>query len=339
MINTQEYKILNNVNDIDVNQWDDLIKQSNVATWFQTKIAYKFYESLPNIMIPFVIALAKDNVLRGLVVGYITQEKNPIKQLLTRRAIIVGGPLLANNITNKEVELLMSATRKSLKGKAIYIETRNFNDFSAWKVGFITSGFEYVPHLNFHVNTINWESVEQKIGKHRKKYIRLSYRDGASVVLQPTLEQIKEYYLLLDDLYRTKIKTPLYPYEFFENLYKESTSQFILVSYNNEIVGGSCCVTLPNKGVYEWFACGKDGLYKNIYPSSVTKHAGMKFANDNNYPLFDMMGAGKPDEKYGVRDFKAEFGGELVEHGRYLCVLKKISYILGKLGVNLLKKK
>ena len=142
----------------------------------------------------------------------------------------------------------------------------------------------------------------------------------------------------MDDLYRTKIKTPLYPYEFFENLYKESTSQFILVSYNDEIVGGSCCVTLPNKGVYEWFACGKDGLYKNIYPSSVTKHAGMKFASDNNYPLFDMMGAGKPDEKYGVRDFKAEFGGELVEHGRYLCVLNKCLYNLGKLGVKLLKK-
>lgn len=339
MINSQEYKIINNVNEIDVNQWDDLIKHSNVATWFQTKIAYKFYESLPNIMIPFVIALTKDNVLRGLVVGYITQEKNPVKQLLTRRAIIVGGPLLVNDITNNEVELLMYATRKSLKGKAIYIETRNFNDYSAWKDGFVASGFEYVPHLNFHVNTTSWENVEQKIGKHRKKYIRLSYRDGASIVLQPTLEQIKEYYLLLDDLYRTKIKTPLYPYEFFENLYQESTSQFILVSYNDEIVGGSCCVTLPNKGVYEWFACGKDGLYKNIYPSSVTKHAGMKFASDNNYPLFDMMGAGKPDEKYGVRDFKAEFGGDLVEHGRYLCVLNKLSYSIGKLGITLLKKR
>lgn len=339
MINSQEYRILNDINEIDINQWDDLVKQSNVATWFQTKIAYQFYESLSQIMIPFVYALQVEGTLKGIVVGYITKESNVIKQLLTRRAIVVGGPLLTNEITNKEVELLMSETRKSLKGKAIYIETRNFNDYSAWKDGFVASGFEYVPHLNFHVNTTNWENVEQKIGKHRKKYIRLSYRDGASVVLQPTLEQIKEYYLLLDDLYCTKIKTPLYPYEFFENLYNESTSQFILVSYNDEIVGGSCCVTLANKGVYEWFACGKDGLYKNIYPSSVTKHAGMKFASDNNYPLFDMMGAGKPDEKYGVRDFKAEFGGDLVEHGRYLCVLNKILYSLGKLGVKLLKKR
>ena len=146
MINSQEYKILNNVNEIDVNQWDDLIKQSNVATWFQTKVAYKFYESLPQIMIPFVYALQIEGTLKGIVVGYITKESNAIKQLLTRRAIIVGGPLLANDITIQEVEWLMSATRKSLRSKAIYIETRNFNDYSAWKEGFMASGFEYVPH-------------------------------------------------------------------------------------------------------------------------------------------------------------------------------------------------
>ena len=101
MINSQEYKILIDVNEIDVNQWDDLVKQSNVATWFQTKIAYQFYSSLPNIMTPFVYALQIEGILRGVVVGYITKESNAIKQLLTRRAIIVGGPLLANDITNQ----------------------------------------------------------------------------------------------------------------------------------------------------------------------------------------------------------------------------------------------
>jgi lipid II:glycine glycyltransferase (peptidoglycan interpeptide bridge formation enzyme) len=52
-----------------------------------------------------------------------------------------------------------------------------------------------------------------------------------------------------------------------------------------------------------------------------------------------MMGAGKPEETYGVRDFKARFGGELVEHGRYLCVRKPLLYWLGKMGVKLMKKR
>ena len=339
MINSQGYKILNNVNEIDVNQWDDLIKHSNVATWFQTKIAYQFYESLPNIMIPFVIALAKDNVLRGLVVGYITQEKNPIKQLLTRRAIIIGGPLLANDITNQEVELLMSATRKSLKGKAIYIETRNFNDYSAWKEGFIASVFEYVPHLNFHVNTTSKEIIEGNLSKSRKRDIRVSFRDGSVIVNNPTIEQVRSYYTILADLYKTKVKLPLFPLEFFEKLYELESSRFLLVEYNGEIFGGTVCVCLQNKTMFEWFVCGKDGVVKNIFPSEVATYAGLKCSVDDNCAKFDMMGAGSPNVKYGVRDFKSKFGGQLVENGRYLCVLNKLSYSLGKLGVKLLKKK
>ena len=339
MINSQEYKILNNVNEIDVNQWDDLIKQSNVATWFQTKVAYKFYESLPNIMIPFVIALTKDNVLRGLVVGYITQEKNPIKQLLTRRAIVVGGPLLANDITNQEVELLMSATRKSLKGKAIYIETRNFNDFFAWKEGFIASGFEYVPHLNFHVDTTSKEIIEGNLSKSRKRDIRVSFRDGSVIVNNPTIEQVRSYYTILADLYKTKVKLPLFPLEFFEKLYELDSSRFLLVEYNGEIFGGTVCVCLQDKTMFEWFVCGKDGVVKNIFPSEVATYAGLQCSVNDNCAKFDMMGAGSPDVKYGVRDFKAKFGGQLVEHGRYLCICNSLLYKLGKLGVKLLKKR
>lgn len=70
-----------------------LIKQSNVATWFQTRVVYKFYKSLPQIIISFVYALQVEGKLKGVVVGYITNESNAIKQLLTRRAIIVGGQL------------------------------------------------------------------------------------------------------------------------------------------------------------------------------------------------------------------------------------------------------
>ena len=53
---------------------------------------------------------------------------------------------------------------------------------------------------------------------------------------------------------------------------------------------------------------------------------------------YDMMGAGEPGVPYGVRDFKSEFGGELVEHGRFLCVTQPILYKLGVFAVRLLKR-
>ena len=89
--------------------------------------------------------------------------------------------------------------------------------------------------------------------------------------------------------------------------------------------------------MYEWFVCGNDHYRKGIRPSSVATWYGMQYAANHGYPLFDLMGAGKPDEPYGVRDFKAEFGGKLVEHGRFLYVCKPLLYWIGKVGVKWLK--
>jgi lipid II:glycine glycyltransferase (peptidoglycan interpeptide bridge formation enzyme) len=91
--------------------------------------------------------------------------------------------------------------------------------------------------------------------------------------------------------------------------------------------------------VYEWYACGFDNCRDDIRPLSVAIWGEMQYAAENGYPLFDFMGAGTPDKPYGVRDFKAEYGGELVEHGRFLCVRKPLLYQIGKWGVKILKRK
>ena len=325
--------------DIDKAEWGALVAASGTGTWFQSPEAYEFFASMPELYRPFAYAVENDGALRGVCVGYVTVEKNAVKQFMMRRAIFVGGPVLVDNCSEEEVEMLMGAVRKQLQSQAIYVETRNFNDYSRWKEAFAKAGFSYEPHLNFHVHTDQgWEAVEENIGKHRKKYIRLSFRDGASIEENPTIEQVRAYYEILLDLYRTKVKMQLQPWEFFEKLYHCPSCKYLLVLYDGQVVGGSICMLLPGHGVYEWYACGKDGVFRNIHPSSVTKYAGMKYACDNGFAVFDMMGAGKPDEEYGVRYFKAEFGGELVEHGRFLCVTKPLLYKLGVLGVKILKK-
>ncbi len=181
--------------------------------------------------------------------------------------------------------------------------------------------------------------MERNIGKNRKRDIKTTIRDGVVPVMQPTMEQVGEFYSILRNLYKTKVKTPLLSWNFFEHLYKTSDGHFFLTEYRGRIIGGTVCVCLENKAVYEWFVCGEDGLYEHIFPSSYATYLGIRYAAENDYPIFDMMGAGKPDEVYGVRDFKARFGGEQVEHGRFLCVCQSLLYNIGKIGVKLLKKK
>ena len=164
-------KILSN-NDIDRDEWGALVKTSATGTWFQTEEAYEFFASMPELFRPFVFGVASDPAgaqtqLRGVCVGYVTVEKNLVKQFFTRRAIIIGGPALADDCTEEEVEALMSAVREQLRSKAIYIETRNFNDYSKWKNSFAKAEFSYQPHLNFLVDTSSEEIVDANLSRLR----------------------------------------------------------------------------------------------------------------------------------------------------------------------------
>ena len=323
--------------DIDPQQWQALIDRSPYATWFQTPEAYEFYAAVSNELAPFALGIEEDGHLAGVIVGYTTQEKNPIKQFLTRRAIIIGGPLLDKNISDETLKILLLAVKRLLKD-AIYIETRNFNDYTQWRFIFEQCGFAYHPHLNFHVDTTSKEIVDKNLGKSRKRDIRTTIREGVTPVMQPTIEQVREYYQILHTLYTTKVKTPLFSWYFFEQLYHIEHARFILTEYQGRIIGGTVCVELPSRALYEWFACGEDGVYDHIYPSCYATYLGIQYAAESGCQIFDMMGAGKPDEAYGVRDFKAKFGGELVEHGRFLCVRKPLLYWIGKMGVKWLKR-
>lgn len=333
------HKILS-YQDINREEWSRLVAASSTGTWFQGPEAYEFFALQPELFKPFVFGLENDGALRAVCVGYVTVEKSAFKQFLTRRAIIVGGPCFADDCINEEVSLLLSTLRQQLSTGAnapIYIESRNFNDYSRWKLAFAAAGFDYVPHLNFHVDTSSVETVEANLGKSRKRDIRTTIREGVTVIEHPTDEQVCAYYKVLDNLYRTKVKTPLFPLSFFLALNKHKDGRLLLIEYQGRIIGGTVCVEQANKCVYEWFVCGEDGVYPHVYPSSYATYAGIKYAAEHGCARFDMMGAGKPDEAYGVRDFKAKFGGTEVEHGRFLCITKPLLYKIGVLGVKILK--
>lgn len=337
---------------IDRGEWGRLVQTSATGTWFQTPEAYEFFASMPELFRPFAVGvervndLTNERTLRGVCVGYVTVEKSPIKQFFTRRAIIIGGPALADDCSGEEVTALLCAVRKELRSEAIYVETRNFNDYSRWKEAFARAGFEYQPHLNFHVDTSSVEVVEANLGKSRKRDIKTTIREGV-VIRELTnigigeLERermVHEYYEILSNLYKAKVKTPLFPESFFQALAKHPDGRFLLTEYNGKIIGGTVCVAQEGKCLYEWFVCGRDGEWKAIFPSSYATYAGIRYAAEHGMPRFDMMGAGTPDEAYGVRDFKARFGGKEVEFGRFLCITKPLLYKIGVVGVKILKK-
>lgn len=325
--------------DIDINAWGNLVEQSPVATWFQTNEAYDFFKSL-SFLDEFVVAVENDGVLKGLVVGFVQKDGGKIKQYFSRRAIINGGPLLADDITEKELSLLLAAIKDLLKRKTIYIEFRNYNDYSRWRDVFEQNGFMYEPHYDVIVDTSSIETLNGRLDRNRRRNIKKAVENGIVIDKNPSNSDICAFYHMLEELYKTKVKTPLYPYEFFIKMKKIPSSLFCLAKEpGGNIIGGLVCVIFEGKTVYAWYACGEDGQYKKLSPSVMANYAGICHAVENGFSRFDFMGAGKPDDGgYGVRDFKLKFGGELFEYGRFKHISSKFLYSIGVLGVKLLKK-
>lgn len=316
--------ILTTYEQIDPRQWDALVDNSPVASWFQAREAYRFFESL-GFTEPFVVAVCEGNALVGLTVGYLQGDGGWLKQKLSRRAIIVGGPLLSYDISDTQLSAMLRTLRDSLRRHCIYIETRNLNDYSQWKGTFEACGFQYVAHNNFHIDTTSADMVDKRMDKSRRRRIRRATEAGASI--SDDLARLPDFYQILSDLYKHKVHKPLPPIDMFQSAARiPSAKYFFVVSPEGKTIGGQLILVLGQRVAYAWYCCGLDHEYHDLYPSIMANYAAIRYAAENGFERFDMMGAGSPGKDYGVRDFKAQFGGTLVEHGRFRRVNMPLIY-------------
>ena len=94
------------VEHIDRNEWNDLLAHSPTASYFQSPECYDFYQSL-SFLKPFGYGVSENGELKGIVTGYVISDGNWIKRYLSRRAIIPGGALLSEGISDEALNLLL----------------------------------------------------------------------------------------------------------------------------------------------------------------------------------------------------------------------------------------
>lgn len=323
--------------DIDTAAWEDLLQRTDTATWFQSPAAYRFYATVPQEFVPFAYAVEEEGKLTGVIIGYITPTQGCVQRLFSRRAIILGGALLDKTISCEALGALLTTLCMGLQDKAIYIELRNFNDYTQWRSVFAAYGFDYQSHLNYRIDCTNLPYALQHMKSNRRRQVRKALRNGGEVSEAASVDEVKELYTLLRRLYRKRIKTPCPSWAFFDSLYRTGSAVFLVVRYRSQVIGGMVCPFFAGKTLYEWFVCGLDREYREQYPSVLATYGAMVYANRHGLPLFDMMGAGVPQQSYGVRAFKARFGGTEVEYGRFCCVCRPTLYRIGKSAIAICK--
>jgi lipid II:glycine glycyltransferase (peptidoglycan interpeptide bridge formation enzyme) len=285
-----------------------------------------------------LIALNNKNEIVGSLLGTIQTNGSGFKSWFSRRLIVWGGPLVGNEDT-EICNLLLSSLKTYAAPNAIFIEFRNLFDSTIHRSTFKACGFEYQPYLNYLVKTDNEVDVFKRMQGNRRREINKSLKTGAIIKEATSKTEIMEFYLILKQLYKERVKKPLPEFDFFLKFRESDSGKVFLITFSGKIIGGALCPIFNNKIIYDWFHCGVKNVIPGVFAGVLAAWSPIDYGLKHGYKHLDFMGGGRPDEPYGVRDFKARYGAEKVSYGRYQLILNKSLYKVAQFGMQVYQKK
>ena len=324
--------------------WAEFVREHPHGSVFQSPEMFELFLGTERMKPVVVGTVDKDSgQLTGILQAVIIREMNGVGGYFSSRTVVYGGPLVETGGRGEEgmvVDLLLKELIRIVKNQSVFIQFRNFFSQESNKDLFATNSFRHRDRLNLLVNTSSRDMVIKNMSASRLRQVNKSLRLGACCVEPENLGQMREFYDILYNLYKYRVKKPLPDWDFFRQFYALSQEGKLgiirLVKFREKIIGGILSPVTPGKTIYEWYVCGLDQSYRDLHPSVLATWSAIEYAVENNIPEFDFMGVGIPERDYGVRDFKMRFGGELVNHGRFARVNNKPLYIAAETGYNLL---
>ena len=324
--------------DYDKQKWENFIIEHEYGNVFQSPKMYEVYCVTENNSPFCIFAIDDTDRLLGVLQAVIVKNSSGFLGKLTSRSIIIGGPLAINN-DKKIIKTMLLAYVDKIKNKAIYSQIRNQWDVLPVNDAFQVAGFMFASHLNFIFNLNKGSDfVWKNISKSRRKKINKAVKNKLEFIVYESDisdEKLEEGFEIIREVY-LYAKLPLSDISLVKSANKQKTIKMFTVYFDGKMIG--CRYALCyNKIVFGWYA-GSSRKFYNLFPNDFLIWKTLEWSTKNDYDIFDYGGAGKPNEKYGVRDFKSKIGGELVNFGRYEMIHNKLLMIIGKIGLLVWKK-
>jgi hypothetical protein len=337
------YKVVTEPNELLRLGWKELVAGHPHGTVFQSPEMYGLFDRTEK-MFPVAVGVLDEErgKLCGVMLGAIIREMKGLAGYFSSRTVVYGGPLV--DAEEKEqgqgLDLLLQQLIEEVKNRSVFIQFRNFRDMEEEKPVFEKNRFHFRDRLNYLVDTSSDELVKKRVGTEKLRQLKKGQKNGARILPPESEEEMREFYLILQELYRNKVKKPLPDWTFFLEFYRLAKNGDIgtvqLVKLDGKVIGGILSPVTPGKTIYEWYVCGLDQEHREAYPSVLATWAAIDHALAHGIQTFDFMGVGIPGRSYGVRTFKARFGGKMVNYGRFARVNNRLIYFLSEMGYNLL---
>lgn len=327
---------------IERDKWGEFVYNHPHGTIFQTPEMAEVYKRTNNYE-PISLAVTdgdSDEIL-AVLLAVVIKEMTGLLGSFSARSIIHGGPLFYDDEKGIIAEkTLMKQYNEIAKRKALYSEIRSLNDTSNLNLLFDGNGYKFEDHYNFMIDLKkSKEEIWNGIHKSMRKNIKKSLKNGVSIEEIKNRSHVQTYYEFLKDVYKYA-KVPLADITLFEAIYDvlvpKGMAKFHLAKCDEEYIGGRS--TLIYKKLIYAHHVGVPKVYKKLYPNALLNYHIITWGQENGYQVFDFGGAGNPKKEYGVREFKRQFGGDLVNFGRYRNTHHPIKMKISEKGFEVYKK-
>jgi serine/alanine adding enzyme len=304
-------------------EWRRFVEEHPAGNIFHTPEIFQVFSRAKGHQPELWAATEGERVLALLLPVRITL-KDGLFRHFTTRSVVYGSVLCVPGAEGQDaLARLLYAYKHEARGGMLFTELRNLSDLSGIQSILQDNGFIHEDHLNFLVDTgLPVDKVWGNIRKSARKKIKKALgKNQLEVIEIDNHLQVSTCYATFQRTYATA-HVPLADRSLFEAafdiLYPKGMVKFLLGRVEDTYVAASAAL-LYKDIIHGWYR-GFDRAYSAYLPNDLMVWYILKWGTGNGYRVFDFGGAGKPDENYGPRRFKAKFGGTLVNYGRNICV-------------------
>lgn len=317
-------------------EWRQYVDQQCDGNIFHTPEMYQVFQHVNGFKPEIWVARGVEHQILGLMLPvHITLFKKYLRRLTTR-TVVFGGLLFDKTpIGFEAMDFLLKTYKKSVGLKSLFTEIRNSVSYGDFQQNLQNLGFQFEDHLNYLLDlSVSPEEIFNRIGPRTRKNIRHGLNQSKIMMTNVTnVEDVIESYELISNTYHNA-RVPLSDRSLFISAFNTLYPKGMIM-WTNAVIDGSPRATslelMYKDTVFGWYS-GMDRAFASYVPNEMLMWHILQKSAEKGFVEYDFGGAGKPNVNYGVRDFKAKFGGNLVNYGRNIWIPNRPLFNASRLG-------
>lgn len=307
------------VNELPEDDWRDFVDTHRDGNIFHTPEMFQVFNQARGIQPELWAATKGRRILALFLPVRVTLINQFLLRKFTTRSIVFGSVLSTHDSEGHDaLAQMLQVYKDEVKGPPMFTELRSLSNLEVLQPILQEQGFFYEDHLNYLIDLEKpAHDIMHLMSKSGRKAIRRSIQSEVIPEEIQERSQIPAYYSLLEQTYK-RAMVPLADISLFEAVYSilvpKGMAKMLLARSDGQLAAAS--LELPYKDtIFSWYS-GYDRTFRKFYPNDRLVWHILEWGANNGFSCFDFGGAGRPTEKYGPREFKAKFGGKLVNFGR-----------------------